>query len=255
MGARVFLNLPVKDLKRSVEFFGRLGFHLDPRFSDDKAACLALGPDTRVMLLVSSFFETFTTKPIVDARQSTEALIAVAVGARSDVDRVVGAALEAGARPVRAPEDHGFIYSRTFEDLDGHLWELFWMDPVRLAEGAAQDAGATEASAAELVMTRIFEAPREFVYAAWTQPQALQRWLGVTLGACREAEPGERLVFAAGDGDEHVTVTLAAAGRRTRVTVRETLPRREAYALTRERSWSDSLKRLGALVEPGPPGP
>jgi len=128
----MFVNLPVKDLKRSVDFFGRLGYSFDPRFTDENATCMIVGDDCFVMLLVGNFFERFTPKPIADAKVSTEAMVALSTDSRVEVDRMVETALAAGARTVREPEDLGFMYGRSFEDLDGHIWEYFWMDPARL---------------------------------------------------------------------------------------------------------------------------
>ena len=132
MATRMFVNLPVKDLKRSVDFFGRLGYSFDPRFTDENATCMIVGDDCFVMLLVGNFFERFTPKPIADAKVSTEAMVALSTDSRVEVDRMVETALAAGARTVREPEDLGFMYGRSFEDLDGHIWEYFWMDPARL---------------------------------------------------------------------------------------------------------------------------
>ena len=132
MATRMFVNLPVKDLKRSVDFFGRLGYSFDPRFTDENATCMIVGDESYVMLLVGSFFERFTPKPIADAKVSTEAMVALSTDSRAEVDRMVETALAAGARTVREPEDLGFMYGRSFEDLDGHIWEYFWMDPARL---------------------------------------------------------------------------------------------------------------------------
>ena len=132
MATRMFVNLPVKDLKQSVDFFGRLGYSFDPRFTDENATCMIVGDDCFVMLLVGNFFERFTPKPIADAKVSTEAMVALSTDSRAEVDRMVETALAAGARTVREPEDLGFMYGRSFEDLDGHIWEYFWMDPARL---------------------------------------------------------------------------------------------------------------------------
>jgi uncharacterized protein len=125
----LFINLPVRDLAQSITFFRKLGYEFNPQFTDENAACLVLGENLFAMLLVQKFFETFTPKPIADAKQSTECLIALSLDARADVDRLVNAALAAGARKLSEPKDHGFMYQWGYEDLDGHIWEVMWMDP------------------------------------------------------------------------------------------------------------------------------
>ena len=129
MGTKVFLNLPVKDLNKSKEFFAKLGFTFNPQFTDQNAACMVISEDNYAMLLVESFFKTFTKKEIVDAKKSTEVLIALSAENKAKVDEMLDKALAAGAKEPRAPQDHGFMYGRAFEDPDGHNWEIFWMDP------------------------------------------------------------------------------------------------------------------------------
>ncbi|MDO8448615.1 MAG: VOC family protein [Rhodoferax sp.] len=129
MTTQIFVNLPVKDLARSTEFFTRLGYRFDPRFTDEKAACMIVSDDIYVMLLLEKFFQTFTTKPIADATQSTEVLMALSCESRAKVDEQVRKALAAGGTSPRAPQDHGFMYGHGFDDLDGHIWELFYMEP------------------------------------------------------------------------------------------------------------------------------
>jgi len=131
--SKMFVNLPVQDLERSVAFFTRLGYRFNPQFTDDNATCMIVGEDSFVMLLVEPFFRTFTPKPIADARKATEALVALSLGSRDEVNRMVETALAAGARRYKEPEDRGFMYGWGFEDLDGHIWEYFWMDPTALA--------------------------------------------------------------------------------------------------------------------------
>ena len=130
MSSQIFVNLPVQDLPRSVEFFGKLGYRFDPRFTDENATCMIIGDGIFAMLLVKPFFQTFTPKEIADARRNTEAIVALSVESREEVDRVVNDALAGGARRYSEPKDHGFMYQWGFEDLDGHLWEYFWMDPA-----------------------------------------------------------------------------------------------------------------------------
>lgn len=126
--AQIFVNLPVRDLKRSVAFFTKLGYAFDVRFTDENATCMILGENLFAMLLVHPFFETFSDKPIADATKGTEVLIALSLESREAVDRIVKQALSAGARRYAEPKDHGFMYQWGFEDLDGHIWEYLWMD-------------------------------------------------------------------------------------------------------------------------------
>jgi predicted lactoylglutathione lyase len=130
MSTKMFVNLPVKDLKRSVEFFGKLGYKFDPQFTDENATCMIIGEDIFAMLLVEPFFKTFTPKPIADAKRTTEVLLGLSTESRDEVNRIVEDALAAGASRYKEPADHGFMYQWGFEDLDGHIWEYFWMDPA-----------------------------------------------------------------------------------------------------------------------------
>jgi predicted lactoylglutathione lyase len=129
MASQIFVNLPVKDLARSVEFFSKLGYSFDPRFTGEHATSMIVGENIYVMLLVESFFANFTKKPIADARQSTEAIFALALASREQVDEHVAQAVAAGGKAELPAQDHGWMYQHGFEDLDGHLWEVCWMDP------------------------------------------------------------------------------------------------------------------------------
>jgi len=129
MSTQIFVNLPVKDLDRSVKFFTALGYTFDPKFTDENATCMIIGENIFAMLLVESFFKTFTTKALCDAKQSTEAIMGLSVDSRDKVDEIIAKAAAAGASTREAPQDYGFMYERGFEDLDGHLWEYFYMDP------------------------------------------------------------------------------------------------------------------------------
>ena len=129
MAKQIFVNLPVRDLKRSVSFFTSLGYAFNPQFTDDNATCLMVGENIFVMLLVEPFFKTFTPKPIADASKTTEVLVCLSCDSRGEVDAMVKKALAAGGTAPNTPQDHGFMYGHGFEDLDGHVWELMWMDP------------------------------------------------------------------------------------------------------------------------------
>jgi predicted lactoylglutathione lyase len=124
---QIFVNLPVKDLKRSIGFFTRLGYTFDPKFTDDNATCMIISDNIFVMLLVEKFFQTFTPKPICDASQSTEAIVCLSANSLEALNELVSRAVAAGARTPNPPVDHGFMYQHGFEDLDGHLWELVYM--------------------------------------------------------------------------------------------------------------------------------
>lgn len=133
---QIYVNLPVRNLAASRQFFASLGFEFNPQFSDDNAACMIVSPDhIYVMLLVEPFFQTFIDKKIADARTSTEVLLCLSRGSRAAVDDTVAKALAAGGSAPRAPQDHGFMYQHSFEDLDGHLWELAYMESMLPSEG------------------------------------------------------------------------------------------------------------------------
>lgn len=129
MTTHIYVNLPVKNLNRSVEFFTKLGYTFNPQFTDENATCMIVGEHIFVMLLVEKFFQTFTTKPICDATKSTEVLVCLSCESRSKVDEQVHKAIAAGGTSPRKPQDHGFMYGHGFEDLDGHIWELIYMEP------------------------------------------------------------------------------------------------------------------------------
>lgn len=126
----IFVNLPVKDLDRSVRFFNQLGYTFNPQFTDESSTCMVISDTIFAMLLVEERFKTFTPKPIADASAVTEALVGLSMDSREEVDRICNAAFAAGGRRYKEPEDHGFMYSWGFEDPDGHIWEHFWMDPA-----------------------------------------------------------------------------------------------------------------------------
>ncbi len=126
---KIFVNLAVKDLDKAVEFFTRLGFSFDPRFTDENATCMIVSEEAFVMLLVRDRFKDFTKKEIADSTTHTEAILAVSAESREAVDELAETALGAGAQPANDPMELGFMYGRSFHDLDGHLWEVMWMDP------------------------------------------------------------------------------------------------------------------------------
>ena len=127
---KVFVNLPVRDLQRSVAFFTKLGFTFNPQFTDDSATCMILSEEAYVMLLVEKRFKDFTHKRICDTSTSTEALVALSCRDRAEVDHMVNTALASGGSGALPPADHGFMYAWSFYDPDGHHWEVFHMDPA-----------------------------------------------------------------------------------------------------------------------------
>jgi predicted lactoylglutathione lyase len=131
---KIFVNLPVADLKRSTEFFGKLGFSFNPQFTDETAACMNLGEGGCAMLLTHAKFKQFSPLPIADATKATEVLICLTCDDRAEVDATVAKAVAAGGRTFKPATDLGFMYGRSFQDLDGHVWEWVWMHPDAVKE-------------------------------------------------------------------------------------------------------------------------
>ena len=129
MATQMFVNLPVKDLQKSIAFFTRLGFKFNPQFTNENATCMIVSDDNFVMLLTREKFKDFTPKEICDATKSTEVLVALSLESREKVDAMVRAAVAAGGTTYAEPKDYGFMYQHGFQDLDGHMWEPFYMDP------------------------------------------------------------------------------------------------------------------------------
>lgn len=125
---QIFVNLAVKDLDKSVEFFSKLGFTFNPEFTNENATSMIIGENIFAMLLTEKFFSTFTNKQLVDAKATTEVINAFSMGSRQEVDDIVAKAVAAGGRQYKEVEDHGWMYGNNFEDLDGHQWEFFYMD-------------------------------------------------------------------------------------------------------------------------------
>ena len=128
MPTKIFVNLPVKDLQKSIAFFTHLGFSFNPQFTDETATCMIISDSIFAMLLTHPKFQQFTKKDIADATKTTEVLIALDVESREKVDELVGKAVEAGGSIYADIQDHGWMYQHSFADLDGHQWELFYMD-------------------------------------------------------------------------------------------------------------------------------
>ncbi len=129
MSTKIFVNLPVKDLQRSIKFFTQLGYSFNPQFTDETATCMIVTDDIFVMLLTEEKFKQFTPKAICDATKTSEVLVALSCESRAKVDEMVRAAVAAGGSTYNQPQDHGFMYGHGFQDPDGHIWEVFYMDP------------------------------------------------------------------------------------------------------------------------------
>ena len=135
MSRQIFVNLPVKNLNQSVAFFTKLGYVFNPQFTDETAACMIVSDDIFVMLLTEDKFKTFTPKAICDATKSTEVLVCLSSESRKEVDEMVRKAVAAGGTTYNEPQDHGFMYGHGFQDLDGHIWELVYMEPGATCQG------------------------------------------------------------------------------------------------------------------------
>lgn len=127
---KVFINLPIRDLAATTAFFTKLGFRFNAQFTDEKATCMILSDEAFVMLLTEPFFRTFTRREICDTRSHSEALLALSCVSRAEVDELVATAIAAGGSAAMPAVDHGFMYGASFYDLDGHHWEVLWMDPA-----------------------------------------------------------------------------------------------------------------------------
>jgi uncharacterized protein len=128
MATKIFVNLPVKDLNKSIDFFTKLGYSFNAQFTDEKATCMIIAEDIYVMLLMEPFFKSFIQKDICDTASALETIMALSCESRGAVDAMLAKVLKAGGTELNAPQDLGFMYSRGFYDLDGHYWEFFWMD-------------------------------------------------------------------------------------------------------------------------------
>jgi predicted lactoylglutathione lyase len=132
MSIKIFVNLPVADLNASKAFFGKLGYTFNPQFTNDDAACMVISEDIYAMLLTHGFFKQFTSKEIADSKKTTEVLVCLSADSRQAVDQLVDKAMAAGAGKCRDPQDYSFMYGRSFQDPDGHIWEIMWMDPAHV---------------------------------------------------------------------------------------------------------------------------
>ena len=138
MTTQIFVNLPVKDLSRTVEFFKKVGFAFDAQFTDENATCMIINDNIFVMLLVEKFFKSFTKKEICDTTKHTEVIIALSTDSREKVDKMMQNVFQAGGKESREPQDHGWMYGRSFQDINGHLWEIIYMDEKALKNNEHQ---------------------------------------------------------------------------------------------------------------------
>ncbi len=135
MISKILVNLPVQDLDKSMAFFKAIGFSFNPQFTDKTAACMVISDDIYAMLLTHEKVRQFTKKEIADAHKTTEVLTALAVESKAKVHALADKAIKAGAKEPRPLQDYGFMFARSFEDPDGHIWEVFWMDPAHVQKG------------------------------------------------------------------------------------------------------------------------
>ncbi|MBO9635442.1 MAG: VOC family protein [Chitinophagaceae bacterium] len=134
MVQQIFVNLPVKDLNKTKEFFAQLGFTFNEQFTNEAAACMIIGENIYAMLLVEPFFQSFLNKQVGDPAKTANGIYALAVGSRAEVDQMVDKAMKAGGGFVKEPQDHGWMYGRSFADIDGHQWEVMYMDATAIPE-------------------------------------------------------------------------------------------------------------------------
>jgi len=136
--SQTYINLPVKDINRTKEFFGSIGFEFNPQFSDDNSACLVVNDNTFVQMLAESYFNTFVNRPIADFASNAGGIIALSADSREHADELAEKALAAGGKPYKEPKDYGFMYVRSFEDPDGHLWEIGYFDANAMFQHQSQ---------------------------------------------------------------------------------------------------------------------
>jgi predicted lactoylglutathione lyase len=142
MSTKIFVNLPVRDLEASKAFYTALGYTVNEQFSNEQAASIVISEEIYVMLLTHPFFKGFTGKDMADASKTTEVINCLSAESRAGVDELVSRARDAGGAVPREPQDHGFMYGHGFEDPDGHIWEVMYMDMEAVANGAMEHAAA-----------------------------------------------------------------------------------------------------------------
>ena len=132
---KIFVNLPVTDLEKSKEFYTKVGFSINPQFTDETAACVVISEEIYAMLLTHKKYNYFVKKEIADSNKTSEVINALSTNSREKVDEMMEKVFAAGGKEIRDPEDYGWMYGRAYEDPDGHIWEIFWMDPAHIKEG------------------------------------------------------------------------------------------------------------------------
>lgn len=130
MPTKIFVNLPVKNLNKSIDFFTKLGFSFNPQFTDETAACMVITEDIYAMLLTHAKFKEFTSKEIADANKTTEVISCLSFDSKEKVNEIADSAINNGGAEARPEMDYGFMFGRSFNDPDGHIWEAIWMDPA-----------------------------------------------------------------------------------------------------------------------------
>jgi predicted lactoylglutathione lyase len=134
METKIFLNLPVKDLEKAIQFFTLLGFSFNPKFTNDQGTCMIIGDKSFAMLLTEEFYKTFTNKAICDASKNSEVLISISVESREKADDIIAKVLKVGGSEYMEAKDYGWMYQRSFLDLDNHHWEVFFMDESQMPQ-------------------------------------------------------------------------------------------------------------------------
>ena len=178
---KIFVNLAVNDLNKSMVFFKKLGFSINPQFTDETAACVVISEDIYLMILTESKFKQFTKKQIADSKKTTEVLVSLSTESKDQVNEMLKKALEAGATETREPYDYGFMYGRSFEDLDGHIWEMIWVDPNYVQKQPLKELkgmGETNKNNKDLIINRVFDVPIQLVWKVWTNPDMIKKWWG-----------------------------------------------------------------------------
>jgi predicted lactoylglutathione lyase len=141
MSRMIFVNLPVTDVKRSTAFYEAIGATRNPQFSDDSTSCMIISDTIFVMVMTHEKFSSFSPKKISDASKTAQVLLCLSADSREAVDDMLNSAAKDGKIDPRAPQDYGFMYGRAFEDPDGHIWEVMWMDQAAMEAGEHQSVG------------------------------------------------------------------------------------------------------------------
>ncbi len=173
MSAKIFINLPVKDLNNSVEFFTKLGFTFNPQFTNEEATCMIIGENIFAMLLIENRFKDFTKKEISDATKTTEVLIAIDAESREKVIEMVANAKAAGGSIYMDPADHGWMYQHSFADLDGHQWEVLFIDENAIPPDLNKKETGEKTT---ITVESLIAAPKEKIWEYWTAPEHIVHW-------------------------------------------------------------------------------